>query len=91
MITHAEVANQRPNRACSLSGRDQRLPVIYEAFNHPLTQSGGGRSFYARQSLDDKAMQEALNLEKSLKIPLGNAEKVSGLGKSYLLIHQLLL
>jgi len=67
------------DRVCNLPGRDPRLPVIYEAFNHPLNN---GRSFYIKQALDEEGMQKAHNLEKELKIPLGNAEQVSALGKN---------
>ena len=76
--------SRKLDKACVIPGRDPRLPTIYEAFNHPLTQCANSRSFYVKQDLHEARMQEALDLEKELKIPLGNAEQVSALGKNLL-------
>ena len=76
--------NGKLDKVCDLPGRDPKLPAIHEAFNHPLTQCANGRSFYVKQELHEEAMQEALDLEKELKIPFGIAEEVSALGKNLL-------
>jgi hypothetical protein len=75
------IGSHLSDRVCELPGRDLRLPTIYEAFNHPLNSSANGRSFYIKQSLNKDSMQQAHELEKSLKTPLGDARQVSDLGK----------
>jgi hypothetical protein len=74
--------NATLDKVCHIAGRSPKLPVIYEAFNHPLTRGANCRSFYVKQDLHEVRMREALDLESQLKIPLGNAEDVSDLGKT---------
>lgn len=75
------------DKVCQIAGRDPKLPVIYEAFNHPLTRRANGRSFYVKQDLHEVRMREALDLESELKIPLGKADDVSDLGKTSSIIY----
>ena len=70
------VRNATLDKVCHIAGCDPKLPVIYKAFNHPLTQCGNGRSFYAKQDLHEDQMRESLDLERELKIPLGKADEV---------------
>lgn len=81
--SHSVVPDRRLDKVCVLPGRDPRLPTIYKAFNHPLNRCANGRSFYIKQDLHENEMQEALDLEKELKIPMGNAEQASVLGQSF--------
>jgi hypothetical protein len=76
------VSNPTIENVCHIAGRDPKLPVIYEAINHPLTRCPNGRSFYVKQDLHEVRMREALDLERELKIPLGKADDVSDLGKT---------
>lgn len=78
--------NTTLNQVCHIAGHNPKLPVIYEAFNHPLTRCTNGCSFYVKQDLHEDRMRESLDLESELKILLGKADDVSALGKMVIYI-----
>ncbi|KAF6764197.1 hypothetical protein DFP72DRAFT_799814 [Ephemerocybe angulata] len=65
----------------SLPNRDRRLPVIYEAFNHPfdLVQNGG-RTFIIKMNTHPAAMNEAAMFERSMEVPQGQLPELEAAG-----------
>lgn len=57
------------------------LPLLYEAFNHPLGPPKPGRAIVFHQDLLKKGMDEIFEVEEQLTVPLGTPEEVEEMGK----------